>query len=332
VFQGTAREILRVRHNTRIHPMGDLIFNPNARPGDADWRILYIACGDGGSGESRSEIRNHPQRLDTLVGKILRIVPDPADKRGTLSENGRYRIPADNPFVSKPGVRGEIWAYGLRNPARLTWDENTLIASVIGLYTWETVVIIRKGANYGYSMREGNQTLERTNRTSELPAEDKIPVRLNATETDGTVTPTYPVIQYAHVKGGGDAVSSGYVYRGKKFPALRGKYIFGDVSTGNLWWVDYQEMLAADDGDPKTVAEMHPIKVRWKSEVYGSMAPVTMSAYHARGGKAPGLPGTAKVAEEGRSDIHLWMDSAGELYIFSKSDGMIRMVTGAASN
>jgi hypothetical protein len=331
-FEGTARELLRVRHNTRIHPMGDLIFNPNARPGDPDWRVLYIACGDGGSGESRLEMRNNPQRLDTLVGKILRIIPDVNDKRGALSENGRYRIPSDNPFVSKPGARGEIWAYGLRNPARLAWDEDHLIADVIGLYTWETVVIIHKGANYGYSMREGNQKLETTNRTSDLPADDRIPVRINATETEGLIMPTYPVIQYAHVKGGGDAVSSGYVYRGKKLPALRGKYLFGDISTGNLWWVDAKEMLAADDGDPKTMAEMHPIKIRWNNEVYGSMAPITMSAYHARGGKAPGLPGTAKVAEDGRSDIHLWMDSDGDLYILSKSDGMIRKITAASLN
>jgi hypothetical protein len=229
----------------------------------------------------------------------------------------------------------------LRNPARLTWDvdpknarDNHLIASVIGLYTWETVVIIHKGANYGYSLREGNQKLETTNRIVDLPANDTIPVQMNATETDGSVTPTYPVIQYGHVKGGGDAVSSGYVYRGKRIPALRGKYIFGDISTGNVWYVDYKEMLAADDDNPKTLAEMHPVRIRWakpggSSEVYGSMAPITESAYHARGGKAPGLPGTAKVATEGRSDIHFWADANGELYILSKSDGMIRAVIGA---
>jgi hypothetical protein len=342
-FEGTARELMRLRHNTRIHPMGDLIFNPTAHPGDPDWRVMYVACGDGGSGERTPDMRSNPQRLDTLVGKILRIIPDLNERKdtSTVSGNGRYRIPGDNPFASKAGARGEIWAYGLRNPARLTWDvdpknarDNHLIASVIGLYTWETVVIIHKGANYGYSLREGNQKLETTNRIVDLPANDTIPVQMNATETDGSVTPTYPVIQYGHVKGGGDAVSSGYVYRGKRIPALRGKYIFGDISTGNVWYVDYKEMLAADDGNPKTLAEMHPVRIRWakpggSSEVYGSMAPITESAYHARGGKAPGLPGTAKVATEGRSDIHFWADANGELYILSKSDGMIRAVIGA---
>ncbi len=75
VFEGTARELLRVPLNGRIHPMGDLIFNPAARRGDPDWRVLYVACGDGGSGDQRSAIRLNPQRLDTAVGKILRIIP-----------------------------------------------------------------------------------------------------------------------------------------------------------------------------------------------------------------------------------------------------------------
>jgi hypothetical protein len=341
-FEGTARELMRVQHNTRIHPMADLIFNPAARPGDPDWRVLYVACGDGGSGESRDPVmRSNPQRLDTLVGKILRIVPDLGEHTdaSTLSENGRYRIPNDNPFVSKTGARPEIWAYGLRNPSRLSWDvdparsANTqLIADVIGLYTWETVVIIHKGANYGYSLREGNQRLEPNNKISQLPEDDKIPVQIDAATTDGVVVPTYPVVQYGHVTGGGDAISSGYVYRGKANPALRGKYIFGDISTGNIWYVDYEDLLAAD-GHPNTMAAMHAVKIRWArpgggSELYSSMAPITEAAYHARGGRAPGLPGVAKVAE-GRSDIHLCVDSDGELYILSKSDGMIRAIVGA---
>ena len=150
------------------------------------------------------------------------------------------------------------------------------------------------------------------------------------------------MIQYAHVKGGGDAVSSGFVYRGKAIPALQGKYIFGDISTGNVWYVDYKEMLAIDAKNGKTPAgiptgEMHPVKIRWtkpggsSGEVYASMAPITELTYHARGGTAPGLPGFAKVPNGGRSDIHFWADSSGELYIISKSDGMIRRVTGATA-
>ena len=93
---------MRVRLNTRSHPMGDLTFNPTARPGDPDWRVLYCEVGDGASGESRVvAIRNNPQRLDNLVGKIIRIIPDLNEQvaTSTVSENGRYRIPNDNPFV-----------------------------------------------------------------------------------------------------------------------------------------------------------------------------------------------------------------------------------------
>src|SRR5204863_1102527 len=139
------------------------------------------------------------------------------------------------------------------------------------------------------------------------------PVRIDETTTDGMTVPAYPVVEYGHVKSGGDAAGSGYVYRGKAIPALKGKYLFGDISTGNLWYVDYNEMLAADDGDPQTMAAMHEIKVLWKkhtggSELYSSMVPITESTYHARGGTASGLLGVATVSG-GRSDIHFCVDA-----------------------
>ena len=337
-FEGTARELLRLRLNTRIHPVGDLVFNPTARPGDLEWRVLYVGIGDTGSGESRTPIRTNPQRLDTLVGKILRIVPDPAERvaSSTPSENGRYRIPNDNPFVSTRGARGEIWAYGFRNPHRLHWavdaanPANTrLLANSIGLHTWETVNIVHKGANYGYSQREGNQTLQRDNLAGPLPDEDTIPVLISDTVTNGTITPTYPVIQYGHVPGGGDAIGSGFLYAGKAIPILRGKYVFTDISTGRIWYADYKEMLAADDGDPGTMAERHEIRIAWEKQVYDTMFPIALSTFHARGGRNPTLPGRALVSGVGRADANLAVDAVGELYVFTKSDGMIRvMVSG----
>ena len=119
---------------------------------------------------SRSDIRRmNPQRLDTLVGKILRIVPDLREHTATstVSENGRYRIPNDNPFVAVEGARKEIWAYGpaqsasadLGRRSRRSPRAPRLFAFNIGLTAWETVVIIQKGANYGYSLREGPQAM-----------------------------------------------------------------------------------------------------------------------------------------------------------------------------
>jgi len=336
-FEGTARELLRVQLNTRIHPLGDLLFNPTARPGDAEWRVLYIDAGDGGSGEANTNIRMNPQRLDNLEGKILRIIPDLAEHTGTstVSENGRYRIPNDNPFVSRVGARKEIWAYGLRNPHRLTWAvdprnsaNNRLIANTVGLHTWEMVNIIRKGDNFGYPLREGNEQLNADNKTSALPAVDRIPVRVTDAATNETVVPRYPVIEYGHVAAGGDAIGSGFLYNGK-IEALRGKYLFTDLSTGHVWYADYAQMLAADDGNPATMAPIHELKILWNGRVYDSMFPIAEAAYHARGGTDPDLPGTATVSGQGRADARFAVDDAGELYLYSKTDGVIRVVTGA---
>jgi hypothetical protein len=346
-FEGTARELMRIRPNNRLHPLGDVTFNPTARPGDADWRVLYVECGDGGSGEATGSIRSNPQRLDNLVGKILRIIPDLNEHRdsSTVSENGRYRIPNDNPFVSVPGARKEIWAYGLRNPHRLSWatdDQNPvnnhLIVNTVGLHTWEMVQIVHKGANYGYPLREGTEMLKTDNTTTQRPAIDRIPVQVSDITND-TVAPVYPVIQYGHVPGGGDAIGSGFVYNGKAIPSLRGKYLFSDITTGRIWYADYKEMLAADDGKPDTLASIHEVKILWENpyakpspakSVNDTMWPIAEAEYHARGGKDPDLPGRATVSGEGRVDARFAIDGAGELYIYSKTDGMIRSVVGAS--
>ena len=167
-FEGTAREILRTQLSSPIHPLGEMTFNPTARQGDPDWRVMYVGSGDSGTGEQHDIRRLNPQRLDNIGGKILRIVPDLREHTTTttVSENGRYRIPNDNPFVAIAGARKEIWASGLRNPHRLVWDIDPaaprlprLIAFNIGLTGWETVMIVKKGANYGYPLREGPQAM-----------------------------------------------------------------------------------------------------------------------------------------------------------------------------
>ncbi|MEO8482569.1 MAG: PQQ-dependent sugar dehydrogenase [Acidobacteriota bacterium] len=335
-FEGTAREILRIQLNTQIHPTGDMVFNPSARPGAPEWGVMYVGAGDGGSGEQTDAIRrNNPQRLDTLVGKILRIVPDLANQQATsiVSANGRYRVPNDNPFAKVPGARPEIWAYGFRNPHRLTWEidtarpvNNRLLAMSIGLHTWETVNIVRKGANYGYSAREGNEALLPSNQTGERPAVDRLPVMMSETVTRGTVAPTYPVLQYNHGLGG-FAIMGGFVYHGTKAPALRGKFLFGDILTGRLWYANYAEMLAADDGKPSTMAAMHPVEVTWNGQTYPTMNPVVVAGYQARRRADAG----ATAAMPARADIRFGFDANGEVYILSKVDGVIRAVVGATA-
>ena len=181
----------------------------------------------------------NPQRLDTLVGKILRIVPDGAHVDEHREREQAVRIPNDNPFSEVEGARKEIWAYGLRNPHRLIWASDPgrstapqLLAFNIGLVTWETVVIIRKGANYGYPLREGtNDVVDERDRPDTRRRHDSDSI--SDTVARGTVKPTYPVFQYRHTAAeGGDAIANGFVYRGKLVPALRDKLVFGDITTG----------------------------------------------------------------------------------------------------
>jgi hypothetical protein len=327
-FEGTARELLRTQLSSPIHPLGEMTFNPSARPGDPDWRVMYVGAGDSGTGEQRDMRRMNPQRLDNLNGKILRIVPDLREHTGTstVSENGRYRIPNDNPFIAVEGARKEIWALGLRNPHRLTWDVDPaqprnprLLAFNIGLTGWETVVIVRKGANYGYSLREGTQAMTMEGMVP-VPADDTIPLQITDAVVRGTVKPTYPVIAYPHTNRGGDAIAGGFVYRGTRVPELKGKLLFGDITTGRIWYAEMADVLSADDNDPTTVAPIH--------ELDAGLRRLVEETYRARGGLGEALPGAAAVSGRGRVDMRFAEDSAGELYVLTKSDGMIRQVIG----
>lgn len=363
-FEGSAREILRVGLNDRIHPMGDLLFNPLAQPGDADYRNLYIAQGDGSAGEN-SATRTTPQRLDALPGKILRITPDlnlrPADE---LSANGRYRIPTTgtdpNPFVniSLTNLKKEIFAYGFRNCHRFSWDvvADVIIENDIGLHSWEEVNLVHKGGNYGYSEREGSEQLFVGGLNNGLTGSQTVPpVAFPTTDTlivtglVSAVTPIYPVALYSHWDG--DGISSGFVYRGALMPGLYGKYIFGDIANGRVFYADFKEMLAADDGDLNTVAPTYELQIvydnpldvpdagyaRWR------MFDIVALTYTNRGGNVSGqrLPGSAdstgpgKMDSEGiiygrgRVDLRLCQGGDGEIYVISKSDGSIRKMVAS---
>jgi len=329
-FQGTARELLRIEFNGRIHPMGDLLFNPLATTAaHPDWRKLYIAVGDGGAGEQNNSVLHPtPQNLGYLQGKILRLLPD-APVSGPL----RYTIPADNPLVGTAGARGEIYAYGFRNPHRLSWDAatNLLIATDIGFHSWEEVNIVRRGGKYGWADREGTFVYNPVTglANTALPANDAASATI------------YPVIQYAHstALGFGDAIAGGFVYRGTRIPALTGKFIFGDITTGQLFYAHLADLLAADDGNPATLAPFYRVELLWSNprntaglQPYDRAYEIVASEYHARGGPDTDLPGSATVSDltgGGRADIRLAVDAAGELFLTSKSDGMIRALTAA---
>ena len=132
------------------------------------------------------------------------------------------------------------------------------------------------------------------------------------TITAGIVTPVYPVLRYGHGQSGGDAIAGGFVYGGTRIPQLAGKFIFGDISTGRLWWADVKEMRAADDGVARTMAPIHELQIWWSDpadapdrgrQLYPTFAPIVSAAYHTRGGRDPDLPGTGAVAGSGRVDL-----------------------------
>jgi len=153
-----------------------------------------------------------------------------------------------------------------------------------------------------------------------VPADDTIPVQITDTITRGTVKPTYPVIAYPHTGIGGDAIAGGFVYRGTRIPALKGKLLFGDITTGRIWYAEMADVRKANDGNATTVAPMH--------ELDAGMRRLVEETYRARGGKGEALPGNAAVAGRGRVDLRFAEDEAGELYVLTKSDGMIRQVVG----
>jgi hypothetical protein len=217
----------------------------------------------------------------------------------------------------------------------------------IGLHSWEEVNIVHAGTNYGYAEREGiEQLFVSFNSTTNGKTGGKlgIPFPTNSdslivTGLVSAVTPAYPVATYSHRDG--DAISSGFVYRGSTMPALRGRFIFGDITTGRLFWCDFAEMLAADDGQRMTLANIHELQVVFngvKRRVFDLVA----DKYHAKGGNNGGsaLPGSCVGLATGgndpegvpygcgRADIRLALSSDGELFLLSKSDGMIRRFAG----
>jgi len=365
-FEGTAREVLRVGLNSRIHPLGDMLFNPLAQPGDADYRNLYLAVGDGSAGEIAGSTHPTPQRLDAIQGKVLRITPDlnlrPADE---VSANGCYRIPTTgpdpNPFVDVvlPNVKKEIYAYGFRNCHRLFWDPvaDVLLENDIGLHAWEEVNIIHKGINYGYGEREGAEELficsscGSTNQKTGSQIGTPFPAldELSVTGLDSSVTPNYPVALYSHRDG--DGISSGILYRGALMPQMQGKYIFGDIANGRVFYCDFAAMQAADDGDRNTVAPIHELQLVYDSPIDSPdagleswrMFDIVAQTYTNRGGSAGSarLPGGAATTNPGqvdgdgflygggRVDLRLCQGGDGEIYVISKSDGTIRQMVSS---
>lgn len=235
VDPASRQELMRFQQPQSNHNGGYLAFGPD--------NLLYIATGDGG-GANDNNPNGHEQTVgngqttSTVLGKILRIDPN-----GTNSANGKYGIPAGNPFAGGAGGLPEIYAHGFRNPFRFSFDGDELLVADVGQNRVEELNRVTVGGNYGWHFKEGS-------------------FKFN---TDGTIDDDLtglpaglidPILEYDHDEG--ISIIGGFVYRGSALPELDGKYVFGDFSTsfgqprGRLFYADLDtgeinEFIIGDD-------------------------------------------------------------------------------------
>jgi glucose/arabinose dehydrogenase len=194
------------------HNGGQMAFGPDG--------FLYISLGDGGSG---GDPQNNGQKLTTLLGKLLRVDVDTTE--GSLP----YAIPADNPFAGNAsGYREEIFAYGLRNPWRFSFDpvSGRLWCGDVGQNAWEEIDTVVNGGNYGWRITEGNNCY-------------------NPSVGCNTSGLRFPVYTYSHDSG--CSITGGYVYRGSRAPSLYGTYIYTDFCQGDIYSLDISGAGPADN-------------------------------------------------------------------------------------
>jgi glucose/arabinose dehydrogenase len=219
---GSRRSVLSIAHPRTNHNGGQLQFAPDG--------YLYVGTGDGGGGGDPDRAG---QRLDTLLGKLLRIDPRPGP--GGAS----YTVPAGNPFAGRAGARPEIWSYGLRNPWRFSFDRQTgdLTIADVGQNQWEEIDFSPaatgggRGWNFGWGCWEGRHVYEPNASNPECN-----PLPANHVQ---------PVWEYPHSRG--CSISGGYVVRDQTLPALAGRYVYGDYCDSPLWSARLQTPDAQDD-------------------------------------------------------------------------------------
>ncbi len=286
---GPPRELLRFRQPFANHNGGLATFNPLAIPSSADYGLLYFTLADGGSG---GDPFNAAQNLGTPFGKMLRI-----DPLGTNSANGKYGIPAGNPFVGRndPKTLGEIYAYGVRNPQRFGWDpkNGNLFLAEIGQNIVEEVDLVTPGANLGWNNWEASfRFVSRTE------------IKLNERRGDPKVT--YPLVEYDHhdpLLGGQVATTGVIVYRATAIPALANLVIFGDNPSGEVFYFNADRLPS------------------------GGQDPIRRILFN-RGGSAKTLLQLIKEKKPSaeRADLRFGLGPDNQVFLLNKQDGTIRVL------
>ena len=294
---GAPRELIRWRQPFANHNGGAIAFNPTARAGTADFGMLYVGVGDGGSG---GDPMNLSQNLASAFGKILRI--DPLGRNG---RGGKYGIPTANPFRSTADALPEIFAYGVRNAQRFGWDSRngTMFMSDIGQNIVEEVSPVSSGANLGWNVWEGSfRYLGRQGVSTEAPRSDP-----------GV---TYPIIEWDQtdpvlLPSASSASVGVIVYRSTAVPQLTGRLLFGDMPSGELFHVSADDLpkggqdairrvlfRTAPGAEPRTFLQI----VQEKNASQGREA--------AR-----------------RADMRFDANAAGQIFLLNKADGTVRVIS-----
>jgi glucose/arabinose dehydrogenase len=280
------REVTRFAQPFRDHGPGTIAFNPSAGENSADYGNLYIGLGDGGG---VNDPLGSAQNLNSPFGKILRINPADPDGIGPLT----YGIPADNPFAAQGGARGEVWAYGLRNPQHFSWSaDGRMFISEIGQAQIEEVDLGRAGGNYGWPLREG--TYAHGSGSDE---------NIYDTPLNGGLF-IDPIAQYDHEEIARDGISNlasiggAFLYEGSLLPELFGKVLMTDLASGRLFYFD-PDMPAGANG-----AQLYELMLTLDD------LPTSLRALEGYGG--------AK-----HVDLRLGVDADGEIYMLTKGGGNI---------
>jgi glucose/arabinose dehydrogenase len=287
VFEATPRELFRVNMPSTMHGMQQIIFNPQAKRGSADYGLLYIDIGDGGSAEYR-----FPQLCDNptqIRASVLRINP-----MGRNSKNGKYGIVSANTWAhdDDPNTLGEVYARGFRNPNRISWaPDGKILVTEIGFNNQEEINILKPGHDYGWPNREGTFRMVFSSKKSgiyNLPAHDDPKY-------------TYPVAEYDHDEG--NSISGGFVYTGNIL-MLKGKYIFGDIVKGRIFYVDYNDLKLGK----QSVIKEFDLQFGDQKSTFIDMV------------------------KNKKADIRFGQGENNALYVWSKTDGKIWQVTGCVAN
>ena len=298
---GPPRELLRLEQPFRNHNAGHMSFNPLAAPGGADFGLLYVGVADGGSGGDPLGVG---QNLSLPYGKILHL-----DPLGSDSANGKYGIPADNPFASDAdaGTLGEIYAYGVRNPQRFGWDprNGNLLLADIGQNIVEELTLVAAGANLGWNTWEGSFGFISRQAVS-------------LTNQRGDATVTYPVVEYGQLDSlfqRQSSITGVHFYRSNAIPQLANLVLFGDIPSGEMFYIQADKLpgggqdairriLLDAGGESKTL-----LQIIQEKNVEQGKPPVT------------------------RADLRFGAGPNGQVFLLNKHDGTIRLLVpdGGAS-